>query len=65
MIKSNFSKNEKHPVILSMNVDGGAATAFQLNLKGQEIDEIETLIEKIINENIDKKRSNKYEHYVR
>ena len=54
MIKSNFSKNEKHPVILSMNVDGGVATAFQLNLKGQEIDEIETLIEKIINENTKK-----------
>lgn len=38
-----------------MNVKGGVGTAFDLTLTGQEIDELETLIEKLINKYIKNK----------
>lgn len=41
-------QNAKIPVILSMNVKGGVGTAFDLILTGQEVNELETLIEKLL-----------------
>lgn len=41
-------QNAKIPVILSMNVKGGVGTAFDLTLTGQEVNELETLIEKLL-----------------
>lgn len=48
-------QNAKIPVILSMNVQGGVGTAFDLTLTGQEIDELETLIEKLLDKYIKNK----------
>ena len=40
-------QNAKIPVILSMTVKGGVDTAFAFTLTGQEVNELETLIEKL------------------
>lgn len=45
-------QNAKIPVILSMNVQGGVGTAFSTKLTVREINELETLIEKLINKHI-------------
>lgn len=51
--KSNIPYyEEEREVILSMNVKGGVATAFSTKLTAREINELETLIEKLINKHI-------------
>lgn len=50
MRKNNIPYFEKgREVILSMNVRDGVCTSFCLELTAREIDELETLIEKLIN----------------
>lgn len=51
--KSNIPYyEEEREVILSMNVKGGVGTAFSTKLTAREINELETLIEKLINKHI-------------
>lgn len=50
MKKSNIPYyEEEREVILAMSVKGGVGTAFCMSLTGREINELETLIEKLIN----------------
>lgn len=53
MKKSNIPYyEEEREVILAMNVKGGVGTAFSTKLTAREINELETLIEKLINKHI-------------
>ncbi len=50
MKKSNIPYyEEEREVILAMSVKGGVGTAFYIKLTAREINELETLIEKLIN----------------
>jgi hypothetical protein len=50
MKKSNIPYyEEEREVILAMSVKGGVGTAFYTKLTAREINELETLIEKLIN----------------
>lgn len=50
MLKSNIPTTKQEEVILSMCVRAGQSTAFRAFLTGQQIDELETLIEKLLRE---------------
>lgn len=58
MKKSNIDYDKKENVILAMVVTNGISTSFSTCLTGKQIDELETLIERLIKECIATERGN-------
>lgn len=48
--KSNVKPNEKRTVVITMLVDGGVDNALVARMTGAQIDELETLINRLIDE---------------
>lgn len=48
--KSNVKPNEKRMVMITMLVDGGVDNALAAQMTGTQIDELETLINRLIDE---------------